>query len=118
MMPTPEELARAHRITSGQVSVSEILAYLASDHYLTLSSAARYIDHDERIVKTAIFAGKLRAYRIGRKLLIKKSELVAWVQQGEIRPKNPAQTRNDLQAITDKALEQARANVAARRRAR
>ena len=39
------ELARANRILDAHVSAAEILAYLRDDHYLSKTSASRYIDH-------------------------------------------------------------------------
>jgi excisionase family DNA binding protein len=111
-----ENLAQVERMLTGCVSVAEILHYLQNDYFLTKTSAARFIDyHDERVIEQAIRAGQLRAYRINKKVLIKKSDLEAWVLRGEIT--RPAQTenKNDLQRLMDAAISKARANVAVRK---
>ncbi len=116
MIPA-EDLATARKINSGLVSVAEILSYVQDDCYMTKSSAARYIDHDKRKIEEAIRTGKLRAFRCGKKCLVKKSDIDAWIEAGEITRANTQADKNGLQQLTDLALERARANVAARKKA-
>jgi excisionase family DNA binding protein len=114
---SPEDLATAKRIHEGMVSVAEILRYLQTDCFLTKASAAKFIDHEERKIEEAIRRGHLRAYKIGKKVLLRKSDLEAWIQSGEITRENHEADRTDLQRLTDRALEQARQNVKARKAA-
>jgi excisionase family DNA binding protein len=114
-MPTAEDLARAERILKGTVSVSEVLAFINSDCFLSKQSATQCIDHkDERKIEEAVRLGRLRAYRVGKKTLIRKSDLFAWVMSGEITCEKSQANKTELQQLTDRAVDQARKNTAAR----
>jgi excisionase family DNA binding protein len=104
---------RASRILEGTVKVWEILPFLESDHYMTKLSAAAFIDHkNDRKIEEGIRSGQLRAYRIGKKILIRKSELIAWVESHEVTRENRKANRTDLQKLVDGAIDQARKRTA------
>ena len=61
------------------VSVKEILAYLAQDHYLNLAQASEYLGISKRTLRDL---DDVPRYRIGTKILLfKKSELDEWMAQ-------------------------------------
>jgi excisionase family DNA binding protein len=99
----------AIRILEGTIKVWEILPFLQTDHYLTKLSAAVFIDHkNDRKIEEGIRSGQLRAYRIGKKILIKKSELIAWVESHEVTRENREANKTDLQKLVDGAMERAK----------
>jgi excisionase family DNA binding protein len=110
-----EDLARANSILSGHVTVAEILAYLQSDCYYSKKAATQYCGTGIKKIEEAISNGKLRAFTVGRKILIRKSDIDAWIQGGEVTRADRMVSKNDLQNLTAKALERAKATVAARR---
>jgi len=110
------ETAAASRILGSTVSVAEIMPYLQNDCFLSKKSATKYTDLGMRKIKEGISSGKLRAFRIGRKILLRRSDVDAWIQAGEVTREKQTQDKSDLQRLTDLALERARANVAARKR--
>lgn len=116
-IPEPKAGAQAERILGAHVDVAEILAYLQqTDCFLTKASAAKFIDHrDCRILEHAIRTGRLRAFRVGKKTLIRKAELVAWIEAGEITLTDRAQHKTEQQTRMDRAIEMAKAEVAARK---
>jgi excisionase family DNA binding protein len=83
------DLERAKRILEGMVSVVEILPYITNDPFLTIPMATAHIGHkDNRVIQRAIRKGELRHYRIGKKRILKRSEVDAWVFEHEVRPEN------------------------------
>jgi excisionase family DNA binding protein len=106
------DLAQANRILNGHIGVAEILAYLDSERYMTKRDAAHgYSGLGELKLGQLIKTGKLRAFRIGKKTLIRKSDLDAVILAHEITPEIQKQDKNDLQKLTARAIEQARARV-------
>lgn len=63
----------------GVVSVAEILAYISQDRCLSLSEACEYLSLSERTVRKLL--PDIPHFRVGRKLLLKKSELYAWLER-------------------------------------
>jgi len=61
----------------GIVSVSEILAYLNQDRYLSLSETCRYISLSERTIRERL--SEIPHFRLGSKLLFRKSEMDKWL---------------------------------------
>jgi hypothetical protein len=110
-----EDLAQAKRILDGQVSVAEILAYLQSDRFMSKRSAQHYCDLGEKKIEEFIRTGKLRAFNCGKKILIRKSDLDALILGHEITRETHEADKSDLQRLTDRALEQAKANIAAKK---
>ncbi len=112
-----DDLARAERILGASISVAELLAYLRDDRYLTKQSATAHIDHhDVRVIEHAIRRGELPAYRIGKKTLIKKSDLEAWVMRGRIDIETGDEGKSQLQTVMDRVIQTAKANIERRRR--
>ena len=104
-----DDLVRAARILRGSVSVWEILVYLETDRYMTRRTAAAYIDHSDRIIEAAVRAGQLRAFRIGKKILLRKFDIDAWILAGEVTQEGRGVGKRDLQKLMDRAIETAKA---------
>ena len=66
-------------IVQGTVSVAEILHYVAGDRYLAEHDARRYLSLSERKLRNHL--SEIKHYRIGRKLLFKKSDLDRWMER-------------------------------------
>ena len=64
----------------GTVSVAEILAYLNDDGYIGMDAAARYVGLSKRTFSKHVKDMQPRPFKCGRKLLFKKSELDAWME--------------------------------------
>jgi excisionase family DNA binding protein len=63
----------------GTVSVAEILHYLAEDRYLGEGEARRYLSLSERKLRSHL--PEIKHYRVGTKLLFKKSDLDRWMER-------------------------------------
>lgn len=63
----------------GTVSVAEILSYLAEDRYLDKHEACRHLSLSERKLRNHL--PEIRHYRVGSKLLFKKSDLDRWMER-------------------------------------
>ncbi len=60
----------------GTVSVREILSYIDSDRYMTLERVLEYLPLSERNIRERL--PEIPHYRVGKRLLFKKSELDLW----------------------------------------
>lgn len=107
MRPANEAPPRAARLLASTVSVAEILAYVQQDCFLSKRSAAEYSDLGVKKIETAIRLGQLRAFTVGKKLVIKKSELDRWIEAGEVTRRSEPQ-KTDLQALLTSAIATAR----------
>jgi excisionase family DNA binding protein len=56
-----------------------------SPQFRTRYRAAKIIDSSPQLLDKLIRQGKLRGYRVGRKVLVREDELLALVAEGEIR---------------------------------
>jgi excisionase family DNA binding protein len=63
----------------GTVSVAEILIYLAEDRYLSEREARHYLSLSERKLRNHL--PEIKHYRVGTKLLFKKSDLDLWMER-------------------------------------
>jgi excisionase family DNA binding protein len=63
----------------GTVSVAEILHYLAEDRYLSEAEALQYLSLSERKLRSHL--PEIKHYRVGTKLLFKKSDLDRWMER-------------------------------------
>ena len=82
------------------VSVQEILAYVDRDRYMDKREAAAYTSLSLRNLEARL--PEIPHFRVGKKLLFKKSELDRWLEQ--VR-EGGAQ---NLERIADEALESIR----------
>ncbi len=82
----------------GLISVGEILAYINQDRYLSLSEAVAYLNLSERTIRERLL--EIPHFRVGSKLLFRKSELDAWLLRYRERS-----SEMDLGKIADEALE-------------
>ena len=64
------------RFMSGVVSVSEIVAYVTADRYLSLKETSEYTGFSGRTLRDQ---DDLPRYRVGKMLRFKKSEVDAWM---------------------------------------
>jgi excisionase family DNA binding protein len=81
----------------GLVSVSEIMAYLSQDRYLSLSETIEYINLSERTIRERL--SEIPHYRVRTKLLFKRSELDTWMLHYRERGDDM-----DLDHLADEAL--------------
>ncbi len=81
--------------------------------YLTKQHAELVFDLKSRKLERAYREGKVRAFRIGRKILIEKASIVAWLESNEITPTDRAVTKSALQELMDAAIAHARRKGAA-----
>jgi excisionase family DNA binding protein len=108
LIPTDKQKTMSDIPIKGTVSVSEILAYMEQDRYLSKKDAANYLGLSVRGMSKHLAA--MSCYRIGKKLLFRKSELDDWMEQFKEEPR-----KLDLRRLLDDAVEQARRNVERRR---
>ena len=62
----------------GTISVHEVLAYVQNDRYMTLAQTLEYLPLSERNIRNRLSG--IPHYRVGKKLLFKRSELDSWMQ--------------------------------------
>lgn len=73
-------LTEREQILDGTVSVREVLNFIGSDRYLSLTEASRYLGFSKRGIRDRL--DEIPHYRVGSKLLLfKKSELDEWIAQ-------------------------------------
>jgi excisionase family DNA binding protein len=80
----------------GNVSVAEILVYLEQDHYLSKKDASKYLALSVRTMDARI--NEIPHFRVGTKMLFKKSELDKWMEHCRESPK-----KMDLNSIVEEA---------------
>jgi excisionase family DNA binding protein len=85
-------------IPQGLIPVSEVLAYLSQDRYLSLSETVEYVSLSERTIRELL--PEIPHFRIGNKLLFRKSELDTWLLRYRERS-----DEMDLGKMADAALE-------------
>jgi excisionase family DNA binding protein len=85
------------KIFQGIVSVAEILHYISEDRSLPLSEAMRYLSLSERSLRKLL--PEIKHYRVGSKLLFKKSDLDEWMERHV-----EASAEMDLSKLADEAL--------------
>ena len=79
------------------ISAQEILAYIDRDRYLDKKAAAAYTSLSTRNLEARL--NEIPHFRVGKKILFKKSELDLWMEQFR---EGGAQ---NLERIADEALE-------------
>jgi excisionase family DNA binding protein len=84
-------------VVQGMVSVAEILRYIAEDRYLAEREARQYLSLSERNIRNHL--GEIKHYRVGQKLLFKKSDLDRWMDR-YVEPSNQL----DLHRLADEVL--------------
>ena len=91
-----EGLGQMSDLPKGTVTVWEILAYIDRDRYMAMSQAVEYLGLSERNVRQRL--PEIPHYRVGRKLLFRKSELDSCI--GNYREN---QRTVDLRRLADEA---------------
>ena len=79
------------------VSVNEILEYLNQDRSLSLSETCDYINLSERTIREKLT--EIPRFRVGSKLLFRKSELDKWMLQYR-----EGCEENDIGSIVDEVV--------------
>jgi len=82
------------------VSVQEVIAYIDRDRFLDKREAARYTSLSRRTLESRL--PEIPHYRVGKKILFKKSELDRWLEtyrEGD---------SHNLDRIADEALKNLR----------
>ena len=86
---------------TGTVSVHEVISYVQSDRYMTLVQTLEYLPLSERNIRERL--AEIPHYRVGTKLLFKRSELDLWMQ-------GHREEELDITAIAEQALEKIRSD--------
>ncbi len=73
-------LVDQEHVLAGTVSAAEILAFIAQDRYLNLAEAAKYVRLSERTLRRRLNEIRPRPFRVGNKLVFKKSDLDLWME--------------------------------------
>ncbi len=79
------------------VSVQEILSYVAQDRYMDKREAAEYTSLSIRNLESRL--GEIPHFRVGKKVVFKKSELDHWIE------KYREGGSHNLDRIADEAIE-------------
>jgi len=69
------------RIEEGLITVREVLGYLDQDRYLNRAQASEYLGISKRNIRARARLKTIPHYRVGGKLLFKKSELDEWMSE-------------------------------------
>ncbi len=73
-------LMKQEQVLEGTVSVREVLNYIESDRYLSLTEASRYLGFSKRTIRDRL--DEIPHRSVGKKMLLfKKSELDTWLDQ-------------------------------------
>ncbi len=74
------QISKQEQVLDGVVSVREILNFIESDRYLSLTEASEYLSMSSRTIRDRL--DEIPHYRIGTKMLLfKRSELDEWMAQ-------------------------------------
>ena len=76
----------------------EILKYFGHDRYLSLSDSVDYLCLAERTIRGLL--DEIPHFRVGKKLLFKKSELDQWMERCREDPGDP-----DVKQLADEVVE-------------
>ena len=76
--------------------------------YLTKQHASTVFDIKERKLGDAVRKGFVRAYRIGRKVLLERASIEEWIHGNEITPTDRERTKTELQKLLIRAIQHAR----------
>jgi excisionase family DNA binding protein len=90
---------KAHQVPQGTVDVTEILAYLRQDYYMDKREVSRYLSVSVRTVEGL---KDLPRFRVGSKVLFKRSEVDRWMM------KHRETDREDLDRVTEAVKEMLR----------
>jgi excisionase family DNA binding protein len=88
---------------------------MQADCYFSKAKVAVYSSLGVRTIERAIARGELRIFRPhrGRKLLLRKSDVDAWISAGEItRTPQSARSASGLDTLLDAAIAKARRKLA------
>jgi excisionase family DNA binding protein len=89
----------------GVVSIAEVLLYMREDCYVSLREAAAYLAISERNLRARFLA--MPHYRVGGKILFKRSELDTWMGRHKKTSSDldldrlATEAVNDLEALLD-----------------
>lgn len=76
--------------------------------YLSKRHAAGFVDLSIGKIEAAIRAGELRAFNVGRKILVRKLDLEAWISSREVSRPEQCSHKSELRLLVDRAVEHAR----------
>jgi len=63
-------------------------------------------------IEAEVRAGRLRAFNVGKKLLLKKTDLDAWISSREVSRPEQCSHKSELRLLVDRAVETARRSAA------
>ena len=84
----------------------------SSPEYLSKQHASVIYDLKIRLLENAVRAGYVRAFRIGKKVLIETSSIEEWIRAHEITPADQQAEKSELGKLMDRAIAIARKRTA------
>lgn len=86
--PNPTNDLRPNAPVSAEASAlpARVLAFPASARAVTIKEAAAMLSICERTIRREIDRGRLRAYRIGRAIRIRVSDIEAYLNNSQVGP--------------------------------
>lgn len=79
-----------------------------SSEYLTKPHANEIFDLKPRCLEKLIREGKVKAFKIGRKVLIERASIVEFIRSHEVTPTQQHIEKSALAELMDRAIEVAR----------
>ena len=95
-------LVDQEHVLGAVVSVREVLAFIAQDKFLTLAEAAGYVRLSERTLRRRLNEIRPRPFRVGNKLVFKKSDLDQWMEK--YRLEDVAREMDEAVSIAEEML--------------
>ena len=67
------------------MSKSKLSSFAADPQFLSRIHAAQLLDVSPQLIDKFVLLGQLRAFRLGRKIVIRKADLLKLVEAGEVQ---------------------------------
>jgi excisionase family DNA binding protein len=104
---SPEDVQRIRSIEAGIVRLSDVLPYLLDDPFLAKAAASQYLGQKtDHLINQMIRNNRIRAFQVGKKILVRKSDLDRAVESCEVNNQKHIE-KNNLQLLVDRAVERA-----------
>ncbi len=84
----------------------------STPEYLTKPHAAAIFDLKVRALENAVRAGQIRAFKIGKKVLLERASIDEWIRSHEITAATRAEEKSELARKFDRVIAEARRRTA------